>query len=161
MLYYTHEARKSAIESIKNCIEKVASIKGSELSFDDAAQTTRFLSMLVDAIEDEDKTNNDRKHIAPFIDDGEKMRDFFTLTKEEFLDSYSYLTEEEYNATAEYVKERNLEKPLWVCDRCLCAIQSHEGCLPHREWDVDPGDERQSRCDWCEETGFCTLNEIL
>lgn len=99
--------------------------------------------------------------IAPFINDGEKMRDFFTLTKEEFLDSYSYLTEEEYNVTAEYVKEHNLEKPLWVCDRCLCAIQSHEGCLPHREWDVDPGDENQSKCDWCEESGFCTLNEIL
>lgn len=99
--------------------------------------------------------------ITPFINDGEKMRDFFTLTKEEFLDSYSYLTEEEYDATAKYVKEHNLEKPLWVCDRCLCSIQSHEGCLPHREWDVDPDDERQSKCDWCEGTGFCTLNEIL
>jgi hypothetical protein len=25
----------------------------------------------------------------------------------------------------------------------------------------DPDDEYQSKCDWCEETGFCTLNEIL
>lgn len=161
MLYYTHEARKSAIKSIKNCIEKVASIKGSELSFDDAAQTTRFLSMLVDAIENEDKTNNDREHITPFVDDGEKMRDFFALTKEEFLDSYSYLTEEEYDATTEYVKEHNLEKHLWICDRCLCAIESREGRQLHRKWDVDPDDEHQSKCDWCEETGFCTLNEIL
>ena len=24
-----------------------------------------------------------------------------------------------------------------------------------------PDDEDQSKCDWCEETGFCTLNEIL
>ena len=37
-----------------------------------------------------------------FIADAEKMRDFFDLTKEEFLNSYSYLTEEEYDATSDY-----------------------------------------------------------
>ena len=99
--------------------------------------------------------------ITPFVDDGEKMRDFFDLTKEEFLESYSYLTEEEYDATAEYVKEHTLGQHLWICDRCLCAIEAHEGKQIHREWDVDPDDEHQSKCDWCEETGFCTLNEIL
>ena len=36
---------------------------------------------------------------ADFIDDKEKMRDFTQLTKEEFLSSYSYLTEDEYNNT--------------------------------------------------------------
>ena len=36
-----------------------------------------------------------------FLNDEEKMRDFFILTKEEFLASYSYLTEEEYDATEE------------------------------------------------------------
>ena len=36
-----------------------------------------------------------------FIDDKEKMRDFRQLTKEEFLQSYSYLTEEEYDNTKE------------------------------------------------------------
>ena len=65
--------------------------------------------------------------ITPFVDDGEKMRDFFDLTKEEFLKSYSYLTEEEYDVTAEYVKEHNLAKPLWVCNHCLCAIEANEG----------------------------------
>lgn len=39
-----------------------------------------------------------------FISDAEKMNDFNTLSKEEFLRSYSYLTEEEYNETAAYVK---------------------------------------------------------
>lgn len=34
-----------------------------------------------------------------FIDDEEKMQDFVRLTKEEFLLSYSYLTEEEYELT--------------------------------------------------------------
>ena len=34
-----------------------------------------------------------------FLDDEEKMYDFVRLTKEEFLESYSYLTEKEYNDT--------------------------------------------------------------
>jgi hypothetical protein len=41
-----------------------------------------------------------------FIDDEEKMVDFFELTKEEFLESYSYLTEEEYDNTKELVDKR-------------------------------------------------------
>ena len=38
-----------------------------------------------------------------FTTDWEKMRDFFQLTKEEFLISYSYMTEEEYGATKKIV----------------------------------------------------------
>ena len=36
-----------------------------------------------------------------FIDDKEKMIDFRILSKDEFLKSYSYLTEYEYNLTLE------------------------------------------------------------
>ena len=36
-----------------------------------------------------------------FTDDAEKMRDFYILTKEEFLKSYSYITEIEYDLTAQ------------------------------------------------------------
>lgn len=45
----------------------------------------------------------DNRRIEPhdFLDDAEKMRDFCELSKEEFLASYSYLTEEEYNLTME------------------------------------------------------------
>lgn len=42
-----------------------------------------------------------------FLDDKEKMKDFAILTKEEFLMSYSYLTEEEYDLTAEKIKAMN------------------------------------------------------
>ena len=38
-----------------------------------------------------------------FCDDAEKMRDFAIMTKNEFLMSYSYLTEEEYDLTARKV----------------------------------------------------------
>lgn len=43
-----------------------------------------------------------------FADDIDKMRDFDLLSKEEFLSSYSYLTEEEYDATAAELKEKGL-----------------------------------------------------
>lgn len=46
---------------------------------------------------------------ANFIDDEEKMADFYELTKEEFLMSYSYLTEEEYDNTAKLVCDKERE----------------------------------------------------
>jgi len=45
----------------------------------------------------EDMQEND--HPIDFYDDAEKMADFRMLSKEEFLKSYSYLTEQEYNNT--------------------------------------------------------------
>jgi hypothetical protein len=58
-----------------------------------------------------------------FLDDEEKMKDFYELTKEEFLTSYSYLTEEEYDNTAKLVKKEKEAK----------EIMNHydEGC---RKW---------------------------
>lgn len=44
-----------------------------------------------------------------FISDKEKMRDFFRLTKKEFLESYSYLSEQEYNATVYEVYRKIME----------------------------------------------------
>ena len=38
-----------------------------------------------------------------FMYDQEKMVDFFILSKEEFLKSYSYLTDEDYEATVKEV----------------------------------------------------------
>ena len=46
------------------------------------------------------------KFNGSFIDDQEKMIDFFTITKEEFLNFYSYITREEYEATAQDVLDR-------------------------------------------------------
>ena len=47
---------------------------------------------------------------ASFINDEEKMRDFKELSKEEFLESYSYLTEEEYDLTAKDVAKRDIQR---------------------------------------------------
>ena len=55
---------------------------------------------------------------------------------------------------------------LWVCDRCLMAIESREGnqvILRHDislECDEEEFDE-MSRCDWCEDAGFDTLYELI
>lgn len=48
------------------------------------------------------------KEVHAFTDDIDKMRDFDKLSKEEFLSSYSYLNEEEYDATAAELKEKGL-----------------------------------------------------
>ena len=40
-----------------------------------------------------------------FTDDKEKMRDFYILSKQEFLQSYSYLTELEYDLTVKEVSD--------------------------------------------------------
>lgn len=40
-----------------------------------------------------------------FLNDMEKMQDFLALTKEEFLQSYSYLTEKEYDETLKHYEE--------------------------------------------------------
>lgn len=42
-----------------------------------------------------------------FINDQEKMIDFFTTTKDSFLSAYSYLTEEEYEVTKQEVLRRS------------------------------------------------------
>jgi len=44
-----------------------------------------------------------------FVDDLEKMKDFFKITKEEFLNSYSYVNEAEYDATAKKVAKENIK----------------------------------------------------
>lgn len=53
-----------------------------------------------------------KKNYTNFTTDWEKMYDFWNMTKGDFLKSYSYLTEEEYNLT---------------CDETIgCHICSHE-----------------------------------
>lgn len=41
-----------------------------------------------------------------FADDEEKMKDFFLISKSNFLSSYSYLNESDYNITKDYVLQQ-------------------------------------------------------
>lgn len=64
----------------------------------EAKDTLMSLSEKIKGIEKKDLS---------FADDAEKMRDFVSLTSEEFLSSYSYLTEAEYKATLDDVMVNN------------------------------------------------------
>lgn len=57
----------------------------------------------------EELVNLQKKKAQPFTDDPDKVLDLLLLSKEEFLKSYSYITEAEYNATVEDIKN-NFEK---------------------------------------------------
>lgn len=58
-------------------------------------------------------------------------------------------------------EEERKEGSLWVCERCLEGIKCHEGHLPVKEHCVDEDDEKESRCDWCEESGNDVLFELM
>lgn len=48
-----------------------------------------------------------------------------------------------------------------VCQHCLWGIEAHEGSQFARHiWVDDIEDEEESKCEWCEESGFSDLYEI-
>lgn len=56
----------------------------------------------------------------------------------------------------------NMEREtMWVCSRCLEAIESREGNQATLRHGVDEDDDVESKCDWCEECGFDTLFELV
>lgn len=59
----------------------------------------KFISWEGQDIQFWDKEWNPQIERTDFLDDKDKMVDFNELTKEQFLSSYSYITEEEYNLT--------------------------------------------------------------
>lgn len=58
-----------------------------------------------------------------------------------------------------------VREKLFVCSRCLMAIESHEGKQPILEHDIDlefdEEDEEATKCDWCGDNGFDTLYELV
>ena len=87
--------------------------------------------------------------ISPF-ENYEELADYF-LTEYEAMSKFEI--EDDGKITG--------HKNLWVCDRCLMAIESHEGNQATLEHYVDENDEEESKCDWCEESGFDTLYELV
>lgn len=55
MMYYSTNARQSAIKHIKQCAEKVGTINGNELSYLDARAISDYLYMLINEIEKEEE----------------------------------------------------------------------------------------------------------
>lgn len=76
-----------------------------------------------------------------FESDDEKMIDFFNLDKDDFLESYSYLTEEEYEATKEYINNHYGEYREKLVNG---AIESLKGSM---EYNGIPYDELKENAD--------------
>ena len=72
--------------------------------------------------------------MTDFCDDAEKMRDFHTLSKEDFLFSYSYVTEEEYNLTrmkvnnSMYLDDSNTWRMGCGCTEANVLDDNHNVC---------------------------------
>lgn len=54
-----------------------------------------------------------------------------------------------------------LRDKMWVCDHCLMGIESHEGNQATLRHYVDEDNDVESECDWCHESGFDTLYELI
>ena len=66
----------------------------------------QFVKHLPNSFENDDTPNMQRLgEYTDFCDDKDKMKNFNELSKDEFLSRYSYIAEEEYNATR--IKERS------------------------------------------------------
>ena len=61
---------------------------------------------------------------SSFVTDDDKMYDFFNLTKEEFLKSYSYLSEADYEQTVKELNENTLANLMRSAENILIAQNS-------------------------------------
>lgn len=50
---------------------------------------------------------------------------------------------------------------LYVCEHCLMAIESREGNMARKIYCTDEEDEQDCTCDWCEESGFSELYQLI
>ena len=83
---------------------------------------------------------------ANFIDDAEKMNDFEALTRDEFLESYSYLTDMEYYNTK---------------DEYECHYRGYiiRPVMLQRCWEIAPeSNPKRAIAKFSDE--YCTINEI-
>lgn len=86
--------------------------------FFDAIAATNYIYTIngtyVESIVDEDIN----VLYTDFITDIEKMRDLFKVSKEEFLLSYSYLEEKEYDLTVEKIRDMTAEELERIKEQC-------------------------------------------
>ena len=69
----------------------------------------QFLKYLPNSFENDDTPNKQKlSQYTDFCGDAEKMVDFHSLNKDDFLKSYSYISEQEYNITRRKCRENNI-----------------------------------------------------
>lgn len=99
---HTHYVRVPVCEqSLHKCIALDYDSMYGEFDFDYTCDSCeRIISDTFEGVEKLYKKDKAKS----FSDDPDKLLDLLLLNKEEFLKSYSYITEEDYNATVEDIK---------------------------------------------------------
>ena len=90
---------KKAINIVINEAEYRLLDHGSIEVFEACRVVEQFVNYLPDDFTNDRTPNMKKKAYTDFYNDTEKMKDFRNLTKDDFLQSYSYLHETEYNLT--------------------------------------------------------------
>lgn len=128
------------IEDIKKVFEMFDS--------DESMETHQALDKIKEIIQSKEKTLTD------FADDKEKMIDFKEMPKDAFLQSYSYITEEEYELTLNKINEKKLKfEDDLECPKCkkvepVCGwTYLKEGFNGIKKGDKDDLDKLE--CNWC------------
>ena len=95
-----------AINMVLNEAESSALGDNNEEVLDACEVVNQFIKYLPEEFTNDQTPNMIKtKTYTDFCDDAEKMIDFVNLSKREFLSSYSYLTEIEYNLTRSKYRE--------------------------------------------------------
>lgn len=124
------------------CFERTLKIKFSKGSNIDKDEIWKALDRYYDEWQDDDQGMCCEEYMV------NEVCEEFDLTVEEW-DSIPYGDDYEPRQT------------LWVCEHCLCAIESREGNQARLAHYVDETDAVDSRCGWCHECGFDTLYELI
>ena len=87
------------------CIHLVSETDIIPLNYNDGRNLDYAVSYIEDSVLKQNYVQGlDDNRSSDFLDDIEKMSDFVVLSKEQFLESYSYLTEKEYDDTVNAIK---------------------------------------------------------
>lgn len=129
MLYLTDFERELLINTL-------------ETSMKDWESEEKDLAMLqgITAMKSVVKKLKMERPLASFSDDEEKMKDFEHLTKDEFLASYSYLTEGEYDAVREaYTLHYRGYEIEYIPHRNAWRVEAngHTIAYESEEWSID------------------------
>ena len=103
---------KSAASVLKNILFN----PGNRIDWNEAYQLMMAFMPELNTIDGYKKENITT--YTDFITDLDKMRDFFDMSKEEFLLFYSYLEEIEYNLTAAKLKNMTTEEIVRLKSKC-------------------------------------------
>lgn len=134
-----------------NKIEKYLVPDGTKVIYDDELGVVDGNDL--ETMDDEDEFEDINYYIIPSenINDETPSNHYVMLQREDFeiIDKESLLKRE----------------TMWVCEHCLLAIQSHEGNQVTIAHDIDlefnERNEENSKCDWCEDTDFDVLYELI